>query len=324
MGMEKSLVEDCFRRLWPPDRLVATAGQLQAAGLGTKFISDGLRLGLLVRVRRGVYIPRHRWEGKPPWQQAKIRLVAHIAGNRGTLIYTHFSAARLHGLHVGDCPADIHVNVRYQSSPGRTAGDVIIHCLEIPPGDVVRKHFAGIGTARFSDLARTVLDCAMQATFAQAVVIGDSALHQGLALAELDAALRQMQGRKGIKRARKVVQALNALSESAGETRTRLIIAELPIPQPELQITLSVDGREYRPDFAWREVKLIVEFDGDTKYFDHEPTPDALIRERERESALMEQGWTFVRLKWKHLANPGQVRARILAAYDRASGARAA
>ncbi|PYI66590.1 hypothetical protein CVV68_13560 [Arthrobacter livingstonensis] len=322
--MDKSIVETTFRSLWPRDRFVATAGQLQAAGLGPKFVSDGVRLGLLVRLRRGVYIPRNRWTEKPPWQQAKINLAAHIAASRGSLVYTCFSAARLHGLHVWDCSLDIHVNVRYRSSPGKTAGDVKVHSLEIPAGDVVRRHFSGVGTANLSSLSRTVLDCAVDAPFAQAVVIGDSALHRGLTMGELNAALLAMQGRKGTKRAGRVVHALNALSESAGETRTRLIMIDLPIPRPELQIKLIVDGREYRPDFAWREVKLIVEFDGNTKYFDYEPTAEALIKERERESALMEQGWTFVRLKWKHLGNPDQVRARILAAYDRAAGAQAA
>jgi hypothetical protein len=322
--MDKSIVESTFRSLWPAERLLATAEQLQAAGLGPRFVSDGVRLGLLVRLRRGVYIPRDRWVGKPPWQQAKINLAAHVAASRQTVVYTYFSAARLHGLHVWDCSPDIHVNVGYQSSPSKTASDVRVHCLEIPAGEVVHRHVPGVGAAPLSCLARTVLDCAMEAPFAQAVVIGDSALHRGLTMAALQDALLAMRGRKGIMRARKVVQALNALSESVGESRTRLIMADLPIPPPELQITLVVAGENYRPDFAWREVKLIVEFDGNAKYFDYEPTQEALIKERERESALMEEGWTFVRLKWKHLDNPDQVRARILAAYDRAAVSQAA
>lgn len=324
MDMDRPIVEAMFRRLWPADRLVATADQLHAAGLGTRFISDGVRMGLLVRLRRGVYVPRYRWTGKPPWQQAKIRLAAHIAVSHGALVYTHFSAARLHGLHTWDCPADIHANAGYQSSLRSSSADVKLHNFEIPPGDIVHKFFAGIGTTQFTDLARTVLDCAMTASFAQAVVIGDSALHHGLTMEQLNAALMAMGGRKGVKMARKVVRALNALSESAGESRTRLIMADLPIPPPELQITLTVDGDDYRPDFAWREAKLIVEFDGNGKYFDYTSTPDALIKERERESALMEQGWTFVRFKWKHLENPEQVCARIFAAYQRAVGAQAA
>jgi very-short-patch-repair endonuclease len=322
--MEKSIVENTFRNLWPAELFLATADQLRAAGLGPRIVAEGVRLGLLLRLRRGVYIPRHRWAGTPPWQQAKIRLAAHIAASQRTVTYTYFSAARLHGLHVWDCAPDIHVNAGYQSSPGKSANDVKVHCLPIAGCEIVRKHVPGFGSVCMSSQARTVLDCAMEASFAQAVVIGDSALHKGMALEDLEAALVAMRGRKGIARARKVVRALDALSESAGETRTRLIIAELPIPRPELQAPLTVNGQQYRPDFAWRGIKLIVEFDGNGKYFDYQPTAEALIRERERESALMEQGWIFVRLKWRHLAAPDQVKTRILDAYDKASAAQAA
>ncbi|WP_113718492.1 hypothetical protein [Arthrobacter dokdonensis] len=66
-------------------------------------------------------------------------------------------------------------------------------------------------------------------------------------LAEL---LDRMAGRRGVRRTRNVVAALNALSESAGESRTRLIIAHPPIEVPELQVTLNASGRSYRVDFA--------------------------------------------------------------------------
>lgn len=100
------------------------------------------------------------------------------------------------------------------------------------------------------------------------------------------------------------------------ETRARLIIAEMDIAQPDLQVDLVVAGHNYRPDFVWKEQKLIVEFDGDVKYFAYQPTAEVLLNERKREKRLMEAGWSFVRLDWGDLGNPEEVKRRIRAALN--------
>jgi len=322
--MEKNIAAETFARLWPTDRYVATVEQLHKAGLGDKHVADGVRLGLLYRVRRGVHSPMNRWRSQPQWAKAKIALAGHIAASKGQLVYTHFSAARLRQLQVWDCPDTVHVNGRYQSSPSKTAADVTVHCLGLAPDEVIQQHVPGVGTARFTGLARTVLDCAMAAPSAHSVLIGDSALHHSMQLAELEAVMLVTPRRKGLKKARRVIEALNGLSESAGESRTRLVIRGLPIEQPEFQITLVVDGEEYRPDFAWREIKLILEFDGDTNYFFFMPTAEALVKERERENALVEEGWRFIRVKWRHLDIPELLKMRIVTAFNAAVLARAA
>lgn len=63
---------------------------------------------------------------------------------------------------------------------------------------------------------------------------------------------------------------------------------------------------------------IIIEFDGEGKYMDYEPTPAVLLAERRREALLMEQGWIFIRLRWSDLERPDDVRRRIEAAIDRA------
>jgi len=323
-SMDEAILREAFSRCWPPDCTVATTAQLSATGLGDKHITAALRLGILVRLRRGVYCPMHLWRGKPPWEQAKITLAGHIAGTSGSLTYSHFSAARLHGLAMWDCPSTIHVNTPYNSHPRQSMAGVVMHSAVLSSDAVVPLLLPGLGAVNVTSLERTVLDCARVAPFDRAAIIGDSAFYKGLQLAKVAVMADTMAGLRGIQRARHVLTALNGLSESAGETRTRLIIAELPIEQPELQVKLYPDGNRHRVDFAWRGIKLILEFDGDTKYFDFGPMDEALIAERERENTLIEDGWRIIRIKWKHLAQPDVLKRRIMMAYQNAVLARAA
>ena len=113
---------------------------------------------------------------------------------------------------------------------------------------------------------------------------------------------------RGARRARRVFRSLDGLSQSPGESRTRLLIATMKIDQSELQKDLLAKGSLYRPNFVWEKQKLFVELDGDIKYFAYRRTADVILAERKSERRLMESGWRFVRLAWKDLANPEQVK----------------
>ncbi|ASN52742.1 hypothetical protein CGQ25_12110 [Sinomonas sp. R1AF57] len=104
-----------------------------------------------------------------------------------------------------------------------------------------------------------------------------------------------------------------------GETRARLLMVTLGFARPVAQLRLRTAEGEYRADFAWPELMVIIEFDGEGKYMDYAPTPDVLLAERRRETLLMEQGWIFVRLRWADLDRPDEVRRRLAAAIARAA-----
>lgn len=318
-------VANSFSTLWPSDRLVATTGQLLHAGLDTRIIEAGLQLNLIVRLRRGVYVPMHKWQGAKPWDRDRDRLIlaGHLADSNGSYVYSHFSSARLHNLQLWNSSKLIHVSTPYSASPSRTSQDIAVHFAKLTPSDVVRRFIPGVGLACHTTLPRTVLECAMRGSLEQAVIIGDSALHAGLNLNDLAELAESFLGCRGIKRARRAIKALNADSESAGESRTRLLVMQLPIEQPELQGWIDTASGSFRVDFVWRVIRLILEFDGDTKYFDFQPTAEALIDERERENALIEEGWRFIRVKWQHLSNPELLKARIMTAYFAAQQAAA-
>lgn len=313
--MDMQEAADTFARLWPADRVVATTGQLLRAGLDTRSIEAGVQLKLLFRLRRGVYVPLHRWQQAEPWDRDKLVLAGHIAASNGSHVYSHFSSARLHRLQLWNSSKLIHVSTPYSSSPSRTSQDVTVHFAKLAPGDLVRRFIPGVGLARHTNLPRTVLECAMRGSLEQAVIIGDSALNAGLELHELEELAESFLGCRGIKRARRAIKALNGDSESAGESRTRLLVMELPIEQPELQGWIDTASGSFRVDFVWRGIRLILEFDGDTKYFDYLPTAEALLEEREGENALIEEGWRIIRVKWQHLGKPELLKTRIMNAY---------
>ncbi|MFC9350701.1 hypothetical protein [Arthrobacter sp. NPDC057013] len=182
-----------------------------------------------------------------------------------------------------------------------------------------------IGTLQLADgreiyvsLERTVLDCARLLRLNEAAVIGDHALPNGADLPGMRQMLEQSSIKRGSRRALTLLDALDARSESAGETRTRLLRREVGIDGFEPQYELRTPAGLFRADFADPSRRVIIEFDGQGKYSDFVPTDEVLLAERVRENALTEEGWIFVRLQWPHLASPADVKRRVLAATTRA------
>lgn len=131
-------------------------------------------------------------------------------------------------------------------------------------------------------------------------------------------AAERTEAARGLRRLEDLLGLLDLRSESPGETRTRLALVAAGLPAPRLQFEIPTAEGVFRADFAWPELMVILEFDGESKYFDYRPTPDVLLAERRRENALVVEGWTLVRARWADLSNPGVVPARVLAAFERA------
>ncbi len=109
----------------------------------------------------------------------------------------------------------------------------------------------------------------------------------------------------------RVARLASGLSESPGESWTRLVLAGLGL-QAEQQVEIR-DGRGRfvaRVDFLLPEQRMIIEFDGAVKY-DGAQGREALVREKRREDALRALGYRIVRLTWADLADPQQVVAAL-------------
>ena len=130
-------------------------------------------------------------------------------------------------------------------------------------------------------------------------------LRRPRALAALDAALRsetcgrgelwrtatEQAGRRGIVAVRELLMHADPRAESPMESEARLAMIDGGLPVPELQYEI-VDGNGdlRRVDFAWPAQRLAVEYDG----VDWHSDPDAMRKDRRRQAALQDIGWTVI------------------------------
>lgn len=317
--METKRLQDLVASRWPSGCVqgVATSAMLAVAGISDRAITAATRQRLIVRLYRGAYIQASMWNNLKPWQRDDAVLLGHVLASNSSGVYSHSSAARLHGLRTWGCGPDVHVTHGY--SPGRSGhgAQVATHWQSYAPECVVLTRI-GLVQVPVTSLAQTVLDCARLFRLEQAVIIGDHAVRKGLLVAELRRLLEASEVKRGSARAKQVFSFLDPHSESAGESRTRVFLAGTALPMPELQLTITTRHGVHRADFAWGEFRLILEFDGWGKYFDYRPTDEAIAMERQREKDLMELGWRFIRITWSDLNDPAGLEAQIRAALLRA------
>ncbi|MBJ8347996.1 endonuclease domain-containing protein [Antrihabitans sp. YC2-6] len=193
---------------------------------------------------------------------------------------------------------------------------IVVHSSHLEPDEITV-----VDGIRLTTPPRTVIDLARSEPFEQAVVAGDSALHQGLTTtAELREHLQRARRRPGRRAAAKVVEFLDGRSESVGESRTRVALFRGGLPTPELQANVFGPDGEWvaRVDFLIEELGVIVEFDGMVKYqaeLRGKRTPEAVvIAEKVREDRLRALGWIVVRITWDDLEDAARLVARIRSA----------
>ncbi|WP_427005035.1 type IV toxin-antitoxin system AbiEi family antitoxin domain-containing protein [Pseudarthrobacter sp. H2] len=290
--------------------------QLHEKGLNSRAIRLLLSQGKLVRLRYGCYLRAALWDKQFATIRSKQLIHAHAHGtlttSTGDFVYSHTSAARLHGLFLWNVDDLIHILLRVRPSSERLGKDVRGHTRPYTEADVQT-----IGKLRGRTLERTVVDCAMMLSYRQALVIMDHGLRLGADRALMEAMADSLAGRRGIRNLRMAMINADPRSESAGETLTRELIARLNLPTPEAQVEVHSPAGRHRLDFAWKEKKVALEFDGRVKYFDYQPTDEVIYQERRREKALTEDGWRFVRVEWKDLFREQEFKNRILAAHRR-------
>jgi alkylated DNA nucleotide flippase Atl1 len=278
------------------------------------------RDGRLVHIRRGAWAAADGLPAEDTAESRHLLLLRAVAAQvQPGAVLSHGSAAVLLGLPVWPRSIErVHLT-RNRSTGAKRRRDVEIHAATLPTG-----HVTEVDGMPVTTLPRTGADLARLLPFDQAVAAGDRAAAQNLDFGHLEDVLRSMEQWPGVRQARRVADFLDGRAESAGESVSRVRVAELGLPSPIPQYEVyDADGTMIaRADFAWPDRRTIGEFDGRVKYGallkSGQRPEDVVYAEKLREDALRDAGWQVVRWIWADLARPLLIQQRLLRAFARA------
>lgn len=300
--------------------------------LRSRALADGDTDGEIRRLRasgswalavRGAYLVGGAAGSAPAVSPAERHRMAMFAARSRVSrepVFSHLSAAVLHGLPVTVTSAGpVHVT-REPPAKGHRGPILHTHVALLTDDDVVEAHGWHVTSA-----ARTVLDLCRVLSFEDAVVAADAALQRRLTTKEqLEEHLQGARRLPGGLAAARAITFADGRSESVGESRSRVMIHRAGLPKPDLQVEVhDADGRFLaRGDFGYRKHQVLGEFDGRVKYGPAIAGPDpaeALFREKLREDAVRDAGWSVVRWVWADLDHPAAVIDRLQRALRRGS-----
>lgn len=269
-----------------PDRLTVPEVRL-ARNNDPAVVRQRHRSGDWERIGRGIYLA-----GAPGPDRRTDTALGRIIGLHQRLHvphwFSHESAALLWGLDQWVSPRTTHVIQQYRTS---SAGDpsVTRHFTRVSDDELTTRRGLPATT-----LERTVVDCAASLAPLQGLVIADSALRCGLDAARLADLLAARGGDRGIVRARAVIGFADEGAESPGESATRFIVLRDGLPVPMTQVAVPTRLGTFWADLGWPEWKLLLEYDGRSKYADS--STEVFMREKRRHDAIVEAGWRALRV----------------------------
>jgi hypothetical protein len=284
-----------------------------AYGYDDKYLRRMVKAGQIQRIRHGAYAEGAVWRNLDARGRHLLLCDAVMAQYAGDIAASHNSAVlKLGGPDYGLDLSDVHIT--HFDGGGRRAAKVIHHEGRCALLDVTR-----VDGHWLTSPSRTVIDTAILHGLEVGVVVGDDFIHRGLTTtAELWQLYEAMHDWPGALIVRLVIGLATGKSESVGESLGWLLCRNQRLPRPEQQFEVfHPDGRlAGRTDWAWPELGVLGEFDGEGKYLrlrrPNETIEQTVMREKKREDLLRElTGWRFIRLVWADLFRPALTAQRI-------------
>jgi very-short-patch-repair endonuclease len=267
--------------------------QLRDAGLSVKAVQKRVDRGRLHRVHEGIYAVGHPLIGR------KGRFMAAVLAGGAEALLSHRSAADLWGLRRDPRSS---LDVTAPNRRGRIPAGIDAH----RDGSIVFADRAVVHGIPCTSLARTLLDLAAVVSFWELrKAVAEAEVLRLLDVSEVRKLIRRSRGRRGVARLRCCI---DELRPSTRRTRSELEreflrrCEQVGLPEPEVNVPLDVEGIRLRPDFLWRDARLILEADS-RKYHD---TGSAFELDRSREQRFYAAGWQVVRCTWRQVeVEPG-------------------
>ena len=267
---------------------VATAAQLQAAGLTKRQLGAAVRCELLINPRRGVYVERATWRGASDLTRRAMRLLA-VQLVAPDAVGIDVTAAMVWQLPVRRLPE--RPIVARQPERGVVAGAHVAR-VRWAAHEVV-----SVDGLRVTSLASTAVSVAAHSdSLADALITMDAALRRGVTGSDLLRAVDELPSASRRRRAGRAIEYADPWSESWLESLSRGRAIELDMPVPLCNVTVRSGGRKARVDELWPELGVVGEADGKGKY-DRRSTPAAEVHweEKRRREWLDEIGFEVAR-----------------------------
>jgi hypothetical protein len=192
------------------------------------------------------------------------------------------TAAALYGFDTENTTA-IHVldpGVRMRSTKG-----LVVHQRTGAP-------LQWVASRRATAPAWTAVEVARQSGRPRALATLDAALRSRWCTAgELERAVRDQRGRRGIAAVRGLLPFADARSESAMESEARLVMIDHGLPLPELQYTIrGANGERWRVGVAWPDARVAAEYES----VEWHAGRTEMLRDKTRFAGVQEVGWTVI------------------------------
>lgn len=276
------------------------------------------------RLRRGAYALGALVDGLDPAARHRLLVRATVGNLDAPVVVANHSALAFHHVDLwGVDLAEVHVH----REPGRTSrrdAGVVHHLGLLPYGEV--EEIDGLLVAA---LERAAIDTARTVAFDTGVVLLDGSRRQDFDLARAEDILERQRDWTGSVGASRALGFSDGRAQTVGESRTRLLMARLGLPRPDLQRSiLDADGSLIAvTDLFVDEWATAVEFDGKLKYgrelYERASVDvdlgEVVWREKRREDRIRDRGIEVVRIVWSELdSHDAAVAGRFLRARDRA------
>ena len=282
------------------------------------------RTGFSVANARDLGVPRKRLRSKElvrPYQGVRIaadavgttmagRAVAYAPRMSPDQYFSHLTAAALLDMRTpaGIDRMPLHVTSILPRHAPRVKG-VVGHEVAAAPTLLTD------GSLLVSDRISTWLSLGAATPLDDLIVLGDGLMsrqHPYADLEEIRAALESSPIRRGRARLQRALHELRPNTDSAPETRLRLLIVRAGLPEPEVNGLVKTAARSYHGDLVFRDARVVVEYDGVQHRLDerqHSIDVDRLDH-------MMAADWRVIRVDRRLMSNRVDVLARIRTAVE--------
>ncbi|MGH3932244.1 MAG: DUF559 domain-containing protein [Pseudonocardiaceae bacterium] len=258
---------------------VISRGQAREAGSSQAVVGQHLTRGRWERLHPGVYLAADH----PYTDEVRLRAAALWAG--ADAVVHGVSAAWWHDLGP-KLPDTVEVTVPLRRNPGRRPG-VAVRRRDLPATDLV-----GVREVWVTDLPLTVLEAAV-ALGPEGAALLDGALQRRVRFPAVHRAHCRNLGRQGSSAASRLLAVAADRAASHAERLLARLLRAAGITGWEPNYPVG----DYLVDVAFPAQRVAIEVDGWAWHTTH----DRFVRDRQRQNAIVNLGWTMLRFTWHDL-----------------------